>query len=239
MTATSGDQHVLGIEDLEAHLRRQVGFLRRSAAAYDAGEVDEAFRLAATARLLCHRTAGSHSLLHQLGLLPDRLRFVDTSLKVGLPPGAFTVGAGLARMRMDFDAGTVTAVPPLDDLDDERTRRPQEFDLWWNTAFLTNESPLRGQRAAFDYSRRQVVLHMANKDGGAHVDPALPGQYRALTEHDGGLAFVVNGRQATISRYTIATAWMRQIAHELQRTLERDFRTQAILDGRPSGLTQV
>jgi hypothetical protein len=80
---------------------------------------------------------------------------------------------------------------------------------------------------------------MANKDGGAHVDPALPGQYRALTEHDGGLAFVVNGRQATISRYTIATAWMRQIAHELQRTLERDFRTQAILDGRPSGLTQV
>lgn len=236
MTAIADGPYVLYLEDLGEHLRRQAGFLRRSADLYDASQVDEAFRLATTVRTLCHHTSRSHSLLHQLGLLPDRLRFVDTSLKIDRPPGAFTVGDGLARIRMDFDTGTVTPIPPLDDLDEERTRTPQPFDQWWNTAFLTNESPLRVQRHGFNYSRGDVVRNLANKDGGAHVDPTLPTDYRALTEHDGDVTFDLGRGPVAIVRYALATAWMRQIAHEVQRTLERDFRTQAILEGRPSGL---
>lgn len=238
MTASSG-QHVLSLDELEEHLRRQAGYLSRSAAAFDAGNLDEAFRLATTVRVLCHHTSRSHSLLHQLGLLPDRLRFVDTSLKLDLPPGGFVVGAGLATLRANVDTATATPVPLLDDLDDERTRAPQPFAQWWDTAFLTNESPLLGQRPSFTYSRGEIVRHMANKDGGAHVDPTLPRQYRALTDHDGGFTVNLGNGPITITRYAFATAWMRQIAHEVQRTLERDFRTQAILQGRPSGLPPV
>ena len=65
----------------------------------------------------------------------------------------------------------------------------------------------------------------------------MPEHYRAVVEHDGVVRMVVNGRQTSIPRRAFVTAWMRQIAHEIQRTLERDFGTQAILEGRPSGLT--
>ncbi|MFU8872266.1 hypothetical protein [Micromonospora sp. SL4-19] len=229
-------QHVLALADLEEHLRRQVAYLRRSAAAYDEGAIDEAFRLATTVRVLCHQTANSRSLLHQLGLLPQRLRFVNTALQLpDLPPGSFVVNPGLCTIRVNFDVGTAAPTPVLDDLGPDRTNPLQAFDEWWVTRFLTNESPLRGGRRAFTYSRRNVVLQMANKDGGAHVDPQMPEHYRALVDHDGVVGLVVNGRHATIPRRAFVTAWMRQIAHEVQRTLERDFRTRTILEGRPSG----
>lgn len=76
-------------------------------AAYDDGAEDEAFRLAATVRILCHQTATSSSLSHQLKLLPASLRFVDTSLRLpDLPPGAFAVNWGLCTIRLSFDDGT-------------------------------------------------------------------------------------------------------------------------------------
>ncbi|MEV0811441.1 hypothetical protein [Micromonospora sp. NPDC050200] len=229
--------HVLALADLEEHLRRQVAYLRRSAAAYDEGATDEAFRLATTVRVLCHHTASSWSLLHQLGLLPERLRFVDTALQLpDLPPGGFAINPGLCTIRVSFDAGTASPTPVLDNLGPDRINPLQAFDEWWGRRFLTNESPLRGGRRAFTYSRRNVVLQMANKDGGAHVDPQMPDDYRALVDHDGVVGLVVNGQQLSIPRRAFVTAWMRQIAHEVQRTLERDFRTQAILESRTSGL---
>ncbi|SCE77502.1 hypothetical protein GA0074695_1010 [Micromonospora viridifaciens] len=230
-------QHVLALAYLEEHLRRQVAYLRRSAAAYDEGATDEAFRLATTVRVLCHQTANSRSLLHQLGLLPERLRFVNTALQLpDLPPGAFAINMGLCTIRLNFDAVTADPTPVLDDLGPDRTNPLQAFDEWWRTPFLTNESPLRGRRGAFTYSRRNVVLQMANKDGGAHVDPQMPDHYRAVVDHDGVIGLVVNGQQVSIPRRAFVTAWMRQIAHEVQRTLEHDFCTRAILEGRPSGL---
>ena len=52
--------------DLRQHLVEQLGFLRRSAEAYDSGLVDEAKRLAVTIRILVHDTEKSKSLLGQL-----------------------------------------------------------------------------------------------------------------------------------------------------------------------------
>src|SRR5260370_739579 len=66
-----------GDTDLIERLQEQVGFLRRSAVAYDEGEHSEARRLATTVRILCHDTGRSRALLQQLGLL-EELRFVDT-----------------------------------------------------------------------------------------------------------------------------------------------------------------
>ncbi|WP_422754976.1 hypothetical protein [Micromonospora sp. WMMD708] len=229
-------QHVLALADLEEHLRRQVAYIKRSAAAYDEGATDEAFRLATTVRVLCHQTANSHSLLHQLGLLPQRLRFVDTAPQMpDLPPGSFAINPGLCTIRIDFDADTATPTPVLDDLGPDRIHPPQNFEEWWVTRFLTNESPLRGGRSAFTYSRRNVVLQMANKDGGSHVDPQMPDHYRALVDHDGVIGLVVNDRKMSIPRRAFVKAWMRQIAHEVQRTLECDFRTRAILEGESTG----
>lgn len=64
--------------DMVLHLREQVEFLRASSAGYDGGNFAEAKRLATTARVLCHDTSASRSLLRQLGVL-EAIRFVDTN----------------------------------------------------------------------------------------------------------------------------------------------------------------
>ena len=65
--------------ELLSALRTQIAFLRRSSAAFDAGQQDEAIRLATHVRILVHQTTSSHALLAQLGLL-ESLAFVDTAI---------------------------------------------------------------------------------------------------------------------------------------------------------------
>lgn len=52
---------------LKIYLVRQLRFLERSAAAFDAGYRDEAIRIATTVRLMVHQTQASTSLLTLLG----------------------------------------------------------------------------------------------------------------------------------------------------------------------------
>jgi hypothetical protein len=247
MAGATGDEgrHVRSLDELEDRLRDQFEFLTTSAKAFDSGKVNEAFRLATTVRVLCYdtsRTSGgrrsrpSRSLLHLLGLLPDKLRFMDSTHNHRLPPGAFVIDFGPSAVRMDFDAGNVRPHAYLDDLPPECINPPAPFERWWSTPFVTNVTPLSTPRSVFTYSRGNVVRNLANKDGGTHVDPDVPRDHQAFIDHDGGIEFQVNGRPARIVRYALAAVWMRQIAHEVQRTLQRDFRTEAILQGRPSGL---
>lgn len=58
-------------EELQAHLAEQLGFLERSADAFDNGYEDEAKRMATAIRVLVHDTNQSISLLKQLGRLPS------------------------------------------------------------------------------------------------------------------------------------------------------------------------
>jgi len=52
---------------LTQQLRRQLGYLERSAARYDSGQLDEGIRIATTIRVLVHDTRNSTSLLSHLG----------------------------------------------------------------------------------------------------------------------------------------------------------------------------
>jgi hypothetical protein len=70
--------YTLTPDDLADKLRQQVGYLERSAEAFDDGHEDEAFRLATIIRTLVHDTHVSHSLLKQLGV-KDSLEYLDSS----------------------------------------------------------------------------------------------------------------------------------------------------------------
>ena len=78
-------------DELQAHLDEQLGFLERSAEAFDEGYDGEAKRLAVTMRVLLHKTAQSHSLLGQLG--QEGRSFVDTALD--LNPANLSTHGGL------------------------------------------------------------------------------------------------------------------------------------------------
>ncbi|MFP3702034.1 hypothetical protein SB758_41815, partial [Burkholderia sp. SIMBA_013] len=59
-------------------LSEQLGFLKRSALAFDEGEASEAKRVAVSLRVLLHDTPASESLLKQMQL-KDSIRFRDSA----------------------------------------------------------------------------------------------------------------------------------------------------------------
>jgi hypothetical protein len=98
-------RYVLTHEDLVEKLQQQVGFLRRSAALFDDGHQDEAFRLAGAIRTLVHDTGASHSLLGQLGV-KDTISFLDTAEPID--PRNLAPTLGLVQAWIEYGpAGTV------------------------------------------------------------------------------------------------------------------------------------
>jgi hypothetical protein len=140
-------------EDLCAHLKRQLVFLRNSVAAYDNGCPEEAIRIGVVIRVLCHDTQSSVSLLEQMGQKAT-LRLVTT---------AKTLSTDLLS-EMDFGelmAGMTFGRTLEYDLIPEDTPAILCPDWWEQPVFI------RDKKA---YTRKDVVLAAANKDGGAHVD---------------------------------------------------------------------
>lgn len=156
------DQQTAG--ELREHLEDQLGFLERSADAFDQGSEGEAKRIAASLRVLLHDTASSHSLLGQLG--EKERAYVDTALPE--EPGNLLPHGGLVWQNMV--PGKIEWVAQLDDVP-LRSERP--FNDWWETPGFS--------AAAHKLSRKDLVLSLANKDGGAHVDPKLTTAYAELS----------------------------------------------------------
>jgi hypothetical protein len=154
--------------DFKAHLAQQLGFLERSAAAYDSGHRQEAIRIGTTLRVIFHDTRKSTSLLHHLNALnvlvrseaPDRAR-QDAQLAGRRILGEFSWS--LAQFSLK---GFLPCTDP------SGPHRLIEAPQWWTETFAHMEG--------IDYTRKAVVLWAANKDGGAHVDDELVPEYEQL-----------------------------------------------------------
>jgi hypothetical protein len=86
------------------------------------------------------------------------------------------------------------------------------FETWWNSAVFVDTKKNR-------FTRKDLVVTLADQDGGAHVDPGLDQKYYELTRqnslgwhrscHDGTWAALTNPHYAAV----------RQISHEVLSTL--------------------
>ena len=193
--------------ELESHLEDHLGFLRSSADAYDLGHDGEAKRLAVSLRVPLHDTASSHSLLGQLARL-------DASfLSTALPHDAGNIGTH-GGLVMVAAAGTATKYVAM--LDDVPFQRWLPFKEWWN------ETVFMDDRRAF-LSRRQLILAVANQDGGAHVDPSLGEVFARLSRHN-SLGWTMSDGKSQLAIPKVERAAVRQIAHEILRTLVPTYR---------------
>ncbi|MEK7524718.1 MAG: hypothetical protein AAB588_06875 [Patescibacteria group bacterium] len=150
-------------EELEGHLNEQIVFLKVSAEAYDKGFSGEAKRLAIALRILLHDTSSSRSLLGQLGRKNGM--FLDSSFP--LPSNDSPIIASYAGLAV---LGS-KAMPKLEDRECE-TMKP--FEEWWHRVVIIDN-----ERNSF--TRESIVLNVADKDGGAHIDPSLNDAYMKLT----------------------------------------------------------
>ncbi|MFL1524273.1 hypothetical protein [Pseudomonas sp. O230] len=141
-------------QELIQHLRRQITFLRNSATAYDRGCAEEGIRIAVVIRVLCHDSGRCTSLLTHMGA-KNNLQLVSTART--LPPTISAHSLPFGDLLGEMVLGETihhASIPPAS---------PTVLcpDWWRETVLVRNYEP---------YSRRDVVLTAAHKDGGAHVD---------------------------------------------------------------------
>ena len=139
--------------ELVKQLRRQLDFIRNSASAYDAGHSEEALRIGVAIRVLLHDTRFSNSLLNQMGQ-KESLKLITTAKEItynlvaeldfGECLAGMVIGSSIEYSPVPDGMPTVSCVE------------------WWAQPVFIRDKVV--------YTRKDVVLSAANKDGGAHVD---------------------------------------------------------------------
>lgn len=156
-------------EQVLLKLKEQMDLLRTSVRAFYEGQFAESLRIATSIRILVHESRTSKPLLImaqpnglELPIREDVSHWNDETIL------GFAVGVRLGP-----------TVAPAVDL--ESTHRSfSTVGAWWNRVVFTFPSRLGTQVVN---RRRHVVLILADREGGAHVDPDLDPNYaRLLTD---------------------------------------------------------
>lgn len=231
-------------EQLHEKLLEQLYFVRSSCAAIDSGTQFEAIRLAVSLRTLLHHTVKKNgtpnsSALLQMLEIRDGLEWVDLSIqnrkyfntgmleisfeaelengeRVTLPP---TSQAGL--FDLEDRSGVPTNIPAY--LTRDHRNESVSFDEWWKHRFISTPGGTL-------MSRSDLVLEVANTDGGSHVDSVgLLQHYSRLKLEGHGLFWSNSGHPGDIiappdmqhAMGDAAALSIRHIAHEMLLTLTR------------------
>lgn len=196
-------------EDYLKSLSEQIYFLRNSCEQYDKGYYSEGKRIAATIRLLVHDTKSSISLLNHLNV-KTKLYYFNTAI----PNTKF----GLTGIRTTSEGnGKTEYYPPLNNLSEPRKQRSWvTFETWWEDMMVLSD----GKN---NFSRKDLVTTLANKDGGSHVDKKLPENYYELTRKNSLKVYHIEEYNKVTNVQGIELASLRQIAFELLNSLNNTF----------------
>ncbi len=204
-------------DQLQEALSQQVQFLNTSCQAFDDGNESEALRIAGVLRTLLHDTDKSKSLLEQLGI-KDKMQFIDSADPIDPIPtdrqhNGHTIMVvsgmpGLFGIRPTMEGTKLIALQSLK----PNARGSVSFDDWWTMGCIPGENRAR-------HSREWLIKQMANKEGGAHVDPEITRGYAELRTSGMGMTVSSNGIDGFIN--SPANVSVRQIAWELLTSLRQ------------------
>ena len=154
-------------ERLLAQLRAQLQFIKNSCEAYDAGDEDEARRIATTLRTLFH--TNPHPRSRTVSLM-SHLKKVDVTMLSSGAGDNLPESLTTTRIALSGPSGpSVRAVPRLG----SRFRKVTFAEWWFNESVFV----IGGTRIA----RRDLVLTATEQDGGAHIDLRLEKVYELIT----------------------------------------------------------
>jgi hypothetical protein len=132
---------------------------------YDSGDISIAKDIAVKLRLLFHNTNKSKSLIRQLKL--EHVSFVDTADPYDARN--LLTHHGLLQLNCinnDFSLGPMLTLSKI---------RHVDFNNWWDSKKIIVD------RKKNVFTRRLIILELADTDGGAHVDPELNEYYYDLS----------------------------------------------------------
>lgn len=187
-------------------LREQHSRLREAVDAFYAGKEVQALNIAITVRVLIHETDRSRSLLsrvnpnywdltvhHRPVLNPRAVFAVPLTIQIG--------GDGTRRIiRTNLDSPSYKLVPLRE---------------WWNTAY----QPI----GALRLSKKDIILTVADKDGGAHIDAEFPDSHATLSEPPFRVGVMMKNAEGSFMQPNLAYNITAQSGYEVQEFLERHF----------------
>lgn len=204
--------------ELKQELAEQLQLLRHACETYDKGLEAVGKHISLSLRVLLHHHGQSRALLDQLGLRSGR--FLDSAGP--LNPRNLLTESPLVMMQISNEGGRY--LPLVTGGGGPRPLAPIPFVNWWNDPVIKDD---RGRT----FCRRELVLHVADTDGGAHVDPELDEAYIRLSrENSLGWQFTT-GNVSSALRGRPELACMRQVAHEVLSTIYQfvpEFREYAL-----------
>ena len=186
--------------ELLEQLKEQINFLKTSSREFDNGNYAEAKRLATNIRILLHDTRNSISLLKQLDI-KEKIYYIDTASDYD--PKNLISHHGLVGIKVSKND---TRFFPF--LTKEKCKFTI-FDKWWNKIVISDKNNKK-------FTRKKLILALANQDGGAHVDPELNEAYAELSRNN-SVGWFTNNNLPILK---IELFSVRQIAFELILTLE-------------------
>lgn len=184
-------------------LQEQYHLLRKSVDEIKHGDLAEGIRIATAVRVLVHESGSSKPLLKQIAKDYLQLEILDSPPRKPSAPGiimmVIPIGFKLSNegVHLSGDLGGKT---------------PTILGKWWTRPALV----LHGLGGI---SRREVILGLTNKEGGAHVDTDMPLKYRQLLEFR---SFQV-GVGKDVSALNVSRFMAGQCGVEILDCLERNF----------------
>lgn len=207
--------HLSKSEQLE-HLKEQISFLLESSRGFDGGNFIEAKRIANSLRILLHDTKSSKSLLGQLGV--KNYHFINTCLPYD--PENLAPYVPLLSFKFSSKLGYRPWIVPLGNPKERPRRYLMRFSDWWNMPVI--KTPKKYARQ-ISFCRREIILNVANTDGGSHIDPTIDKKYAALSRWNAiGVVTEQNGIEQPIDNPILPC--VRQIAHEVILVLESRYK---------------
>jgi hypothetical protein len=210
--------------ELLEHLNEQIYFIEKSFENYDSNEI-EAKRVATHIRTLVHDTSNSVSLLKKLDF--KNIMFIDTNAPksafsywkldgIGMSNGVFDnspyIGIVGKELLGNSDGSISIKYFPI--YKQWTNFIPKiDFETWWNAEIYDN-------RNGDILTRKGLILNVANKDGGAHIDN-LKKEYKSFKKND-IIQFNVNGSLQGFDNIPAYSAVM-QIAWELVETIKAEL----------------
>lgn len=181
---------------------------------FDAGNKSIAKDMAVKLRVLFHDTGNSTSLLKQLGI-KDSFQYLDTSQTFDKNNIFPNWGLVIAHLSTDTSGQTEAQYEaPLDNRPPSRSQKHAQFDTWWNNTVIKDAS-------GATLSRSLLVNLLANKEGGAHVDPTPTREYRDITKLNSllGIAQFSDDLPQSLTGKPLEES-VRQVTYEVLKTFD-------------------
>ncbi|MGF1957252.1 hypothetical protein ACQUFE_15250 [Enterococcus casseliflavus] len=195
-------------DDFSKEFQMNVQMLQLSSDNYDQGNEFAIIDIATRLRVLLNDNGRNISLFEHMGL-KNKL-FLNTAFEID--ENNLLSDNCLVSMGPDENFEFFKYYP----LFDSSPKSYIPFDDWWNQ-IVYRDTEKR-------FTRADIILFIADKDGGAHSDPKLPINYYDFSRRgDGSTTFYhINGQQVGDSKNidNLHYASVRQITYEVLETLK-------------------